>query len=182
MLKVWLQETSGTVCPVSWMHFTVTCWQHLNHPTRCPHRWHSKLSWPFAHNVAKGPPKKSIAKSPRLVSHILYRFHQIAMSNAFLFFDASHANGRGVTYDHRMRSLTTTRPHIHWQGQQNLHSAWGHLWPQNAVTYDHKTLSQLSQQNNRRGWGGWGWGGWDDNVPWWGWGGWGWGQVSSYRA
>ena len=39
----------------------------------------------------------------------------------------------------------------------------GHLRPQNAVTYDHRTLSQ---QNNRRGWGGWGWGGWDDNVPW----------------
>ena len=96
----------------------------------------------------------------------------------------SHApRGKGVTYDHRMRSLTTTdtcqgfwvtydhkvwsltttEPHIHWQGQQNLHSAWGHLWPQNAVTYDHKTLSQ---QNNRRGWGGWGWGVWDDNVPW----------------
>ena len=71
--------------------------------------------------------------------------------------------GFWVTYDHKVRSLTTTEPHIHWQGQQNLHSAWGHLWPQNAVTYDHKTLSQ---QNNRRGWGGWGWGGWDDNVPW----------------
>ena len=66
--------------------------------------------------------------------------------------------GFWVTYDHKVRSLTTTEPHIHWQGQQNLHSAWGHLWPQNAVTYDHKTLSQ---QNNRRGWGGW-----DDNVPW----------------
>ena len=71
--------------------------------------------------------------------------------------------GFWVTYDHKVRSLTTTEPHIHWQGQQNLRSAWGHLWPQNAVTYDHKTLSQ---QNNRRGWGGWGWGGWDDNVPW----------------
>ena len=66
--------------------------------------------------------------------------------------------GFWVTYDHKVRSLMTTEPHIRWQGQQNLHSAWGHLWPQNAVTYDHKTLSQ---QNNRRGWGGW-----DDNAPW----------------
>ena len=46
MLKVWLQETSGTVCPVSWMHFTVTCWQHLNHPIQYPHRSQNKLSWP----------------------------------------------------------------------------------------------------------------------------------------
>ena len=95
MLKVWLQEMPGSVCPVSWMHFTVTCWKHLNHPIRYPHRWHSKLSWPFAHNVVKRPPKKSIAKSPRLVAHIFHRFHQIVIRVSEyirpLFFDASHA-------------------------------------------------------------------------------------------
>ncbi len=62
--------------------------------------------------------------------------------------------GFWVTYDHKVRSLTTTEPHIHWQGQQIHHSAWGHLWPQNAVTYDHKTLS---------GFGVSGWG--HDSIP-----------------
>ena len=72
-----------------------------------------------------------------------------------------------VTCDHKVRSLTTTKRHIRWQGQQNLHSAHGHLWPHFAVTCDQKLgslgLIRITCTHARGGWGGWR--GWDDNVP-----------------
>ena len=78
--------------------------------------------------------------------------------------DHKQKNRIWVTCDHKVRSLTTTKHHIRWQGQQNLHSARGHLWPHFAVTCDQKlgslSLIRITCTHARGGWGGW-----DDNVP-----------------
>ena len=74
--------------------------------------------------------------------------------------DHKQKNRSWVTCDHKVRSLTTTKRHIRWQGQQNLHSARGHLWPQFAVTCDQKLgslgLIRITCTHAQGGWGGWG--------------------------
>ena len=82
--------------------------------------------------------------------------------------DHKQKNRIWVTCDHKVRSLTTTKRHIRWQGQQNLHSARGHLWPHFAVTCDQKLGSLgliIGSLVPTHGVGGVGGVGWDDNMP-----------------
>ena len=78
--------------------------------------------------------------------------------------DHKQKNRIWVTCDHKVRSLTATKRHIRWQGQQNLRRARGHLWPHFAVICDQKLgslgLIRITCTHARGGWDGWGgWGG-----------------------